>query len=293
MLNVQKYLRFGNSLESLTEKYGIIINEYDDIVVLNYNQIESPRFHPICDECRALILEKNSWNVVARSFNRFYNLGEGHDKGFGYIRLPSWPKTEDGDSEEPCIVPFTLDNSFPMSKLDGSLITAFFYNNQWNFSTRKMAFAEGQTTFGMTFAELIKSADNFANVEKLLNNFKFNWFLQASNQDSTHCSFVFELTSPANRIVTPYNRTTMNLLTVVHNETGMELLDPYSILKLIDEYELGNLGALAENAMHLESLVQIVNDMPAMEEGMVLVLKSECGKAPWRIKIKNPKLLAA
>ena len=54
-MNVQKYLE-ENGLKKLQEEFKIVVTDYPDRVVLNYDQIDSPRFNPICDECRGLIL---------------------------------------------------------------------------------------------------------------------------------------------------------------------------------------------------------------------------------------------
>ena len=273
MLNVQRYLRTeGNSLETLHEELGVIVNEYDDVATLNYNQIESPRFHPICDECRALILEKGSWDIVARSFNRFYNLGEGHDRGIEYIRVSTF-------QEEHEVIAFDLSRAMAVEKLDGTLITAYWYNDQWNFSTRKMAFAEGETNFGMTFADLIESADNYEHVKNLLKTFP----------NAKKACWVFELTSPANRIVTPYDRTKMNLIAVVHKETGIEF-NTVSVLEIGVSHGITTPYTIETGSM--EKIVQAVEDMPSMEEGIVLVIAEEDTLHPLRIKVKNPKFVA-
>ena len=104
IMEVQKYLQ-EHSLKELQEEFSLIVTEYSDRVVLNYNQIDSPRFNPIADECRALILARDSqWSVMARSFDRFYNVGEGE----------GWKD-------------FPIDESTRFEeKLDGSLITIPF-----------------------------------------------------------------------------------------------------------------------------------------------------------------------
>lgn len=77
-MEVQKFLK-EHGIEELQKQFAIIVTDYPDRVVLNYNQIDSPRFIPLVDECRALILRKGTWEVMARSFDRFYNLGESVD----------------------------------------------------------------------------------------------------------------------------------------------------------------------------------------------------------------------
>ena len=94
-LNTQKYLD-EKGLKSLVEEFNIKVNEYDDVIVLNYCQISSPKFNSICDECRSLILEKNTWRVLSYPFQRFYNYGESIDfntcKVIDPIRIASFEK---------------------------------------------------------------------------------------------------------------------------------------------------------------------------------------------------------
>jgi hypothetical protein len=68
-------------LQALTDELAIKVQDYPDSVVLNYHQIDSPKKNPIVMECRGLILRKpacaeDDWRVLARSFDRFFNLGE-------------------------------------------------------------------------------------------------------------------------------------------------------------------------------------------------------------------------
>jgi hypothetical protein len=53
------------------------VKSYDcGISKLNYDQIESAKAHPVVMECRGLILSYPHGEVVARSFDRFFNYGE-------------------------------------------------------------------------------------------------------------------------------------------------------------------------------------------------------------------------
>ena len=154
MLEVQKYLK-ENWLEKLKEEFGIVVTQYEDRVVLNYNQIESPRFIKLVDECRGLILKKDTWEVMAMSFVRFYNLGEGSDPKDGLdVQRISSNKTDD------CHLfrEFNIANTIIQEKLDGSIISLYWDNNDWCVSTRKLAFAEGQTNLGRSFKEVFWDA---------------------------------------------------------------------------------------------------------------------------------------
>lgn len=85
MLKVQEYLSdyaktLGpqGALNKLNEELAIRVatHEWLPLVILNYDQLDSPKTHPIVRECRGLVLEMETWKVVARAFERFFNLGE-------------------------------------------------------------------------------------------------------------------------------------------------------------------------------------------------------------------------
>lgn len=78
-MKIQDWLRNnGGNLELLEEQLGIKSNCHEDgRVILNYDQINSPKNNDLVRECRGLVLDKNNnWELVARSFSRFFNLGE-------------------------------------------------------------------------------------------------------------------------------------------------------------------------------------------------------------------------
>jgi len=281
-MQVQKYLK-EKGLKSLVEEFKIDVREYEDRVVLNYDQIESSRFHPIIDECRALILQKDTWKVLARSFDRFYNLNEGvqsHNDGKTYQRQASFNDYE--------IDEFDLSKALVQHKLDGSIITVYHDGNDWCASTRKMAFAEGETTMGITFSDLFWGVANKKyNLKKHLNEsgIKGGFIL------------IFELTGPENRIVTPYSEADITLI------GGRFVVDTDEFTEMNEFRELTNheLNCISKETgikrpctyqvTDLDNLVELVNNMPSMEEGVVLVLESSCGSHR-RIKVKNVKYLA-
>ena len=82
MLEVQKYLRSGKTFDDLSADFGVksSFHPEDPLVILNYDQIESPKTNTIVRECRALTLETTNFDVVARSFSRFFNWGEVQDE---------------------------------------------------------------------------------------------------------------------------------------------------------------------------------------------------------------------
>lgn len=81
-LEIQKFLRGGNSFNDLLDLYGIKSkrsSDYPELVLFKYSQLESPMGEKIVQECRGIILnEQDNWNVVSRPYDKFFNYGEGH-----------------------------------------------------------------------------------------------------------------------------------------------------------------------------------------------------------------------
>lgn len=198
MMNVQKFIR-ENGWQALKDQLFIEVKEYDcGLRVLNYNMIETPRNHPVADECRGLILDQDA-NVVSRSFNRFYNYGEaGTDTSFSF------------------------DNVVVFGKEDGSLVKMYWcpQTNRWEISTRGTAFAEAPHVFGSldrqnwSFRDAILDALN-------VNEEEFQRNMSLFDKDFT---YIGEYVSFMNRIVTLYPEPKVILLSVRNNLTGEEFL---------------------------------------------------------------------
>ena len=75
MLNLQTFIRENeNWRELISEKpYCIKVTEKEGLVCFKYSQIDSDFNEPLVRECRGIILEKDTWNVVAYAFNKFFN----------------------------------------------------------------------------------------------------------------------------------------------------------------------------------------------------------------------------
>src|SRR3989304_4986341 len=108
---VQKFLReYG--LAKLEEQFSIIARRhsgYNNLVCLKYNMIDSPMSERITQECRGIILdEENDWAIVSRSFDKFFNFGEGHAAKINW------------------------DTANVQEKLDGSLMALYHYRDKWH-----------------------------------------------------------------------------------------------------------------------------------------------------------------
>lgn len=262
MLNVQKYLQ-DHTLDDLESQLGIITTRYTDRVVLNYSQLDSPKFHPICDECRGLILSLPNLKVLSRSFDRFYNLGER-----GYF----------SDDQ------FCINRMEVQQKIDGSLIDTYNDGHKWCCATRKMAFAEGETPKGNTFKPVVEKALGFP-VEDL------EYKLTDEMKDYT---IICEMVSPETRVVIPYPEYKLYVLAIRNKYTG-EYLDREDIDNIVYNYWLKEGPNLDRPDIYtfksIEDCIKASNELKPMDyngEGYVCcdVVTNN------RVKIKNPAYVA-
>jgi len=255
MMQVQQYLK-DHGLAKLQEEYKIEVRDYPDRVVLNYSQIDSPRFHPICDECRALILRKDTWDVLARSFDRFFNIGEGDE----------WKRHD--------ISKARIDE-----KLDGSIMSVYWDGDKWCVSTRKMGYAEGTNIFGKSFRQLFDEAAVKTELWK---------FLDSASQFKQF-TWVFELTSQENRIVTRYSETSITLIGARHNLFGGELNG-----KELDDAakEIKVARPKSFKFTNLEDTIKATRELDTLDEGFVLVWENDRGESSYRLKCKNERYVA-
>jgi len=234
-MEVIEYLK-KNGIAALTAEYAIKVKVYDEgLMVLGYDQIDSPKAPTIVRECRGLILD-NDFNVVSRSFDRFFNYGE-------------MPETQ---------AHLDWSRAYCAEKVDGSLIKIYYWNGLWRISTRGTAFAESTVNgFPETFAELVLKALSLSAKEfqdKCNLELLDNW------------TYIFELTCMENRVVKVYSGYTLHYLGSRSNLTGdygneFRLLDAILLgAKEIQMYHFGSARACEESAKHL----------PDLEEGYVV-----------------------
>lgn len=171
MLEVQRYLRSGKTLGDLMAEFNIDCFAHDrlPLIGLNYG-VDSPKFETITRECRGLILRDETWDVIAKPFNRFFNYGEGQEaENFDWNRFEVF------------------------EKLDGTFISLSYFHEagEWIVATRGTF---GNHVVGSTAKTW---RDLFCEVSGLdLDNGK-----SGLTRDVTYC---FELWTPWNRIIRDY-----------------------------------------------------------------------------------------
>lgn len=188
----QDYIR-EKGIDKLVEEYSIRTCYHPSLplVILNYDQLESPKTDPIVRECRSLVLEVGTWNLVARAFPRFFNWGEVCDEMDKF----DWTKCK------------------ATSKEDGSLGVLYYYDG-WRFNTRG-SFGDGTIGFhGITWEELFCKA-----IGKQLDELTLPKY-----------TYVFELTSIYNKVVRLYEEPAVYLLTMFDGENEISFDSHYNTL---------------------------------------------------------------
>lgn len=69
MLAIQKYLR-THGLEKTIKDFSLKTREYEGKILFKYDQLVSPTLMalPEMQDCRGIILEKNTWDVMSLAF---------------------------------------------------------------------------------------------------------------------------------------------------------------------------------------------------------------------------------
>jgi hypothetical protein len=180
MLAVQQFLQ-TKTLDDLTTELGIVVKRHDTLplAILNYDQIESPKTHPVVRECRALVLNTDTKEVAAKSFDRFFNWGEVQEEG----KL------------------FDFSDFTVQSKEDGSLVVLYHFDGCWHANTRG-SFALDKMEFqNFTWREAICRALGVIDLREL------------DSILDPQLTYICEFCSPWNKIVRKYEKPVMYLLT--------------------------------------------------------------------------------
>ncbi len=246
-MELQEYLR-AHGLEKLAETYSIKATkhqQYPHLVCLKYSQLDSPMGAKIVQQCRGIILDQsNDWQLVSYPYDKFFNHGEGH------AATVDWSSASVYD------------------KLDGSLMTLYFYDGQWRVQSSGTPDGAGEVSgFGMSFAQLFWSV----------------WTeLGYQLPEATDCCFMFELMTKYNRVVV-VQPTNQLVLHGVRNIQTLAELDPQPWSdkygwQLVARHPLTSWPAVIAAAQQLD---------PMNLEGYIV-----CDRQFNRVKVKSPQYVA-
>lgn len=250
MLKIQqKLLNKEITLQELPDTYGIDVrrhSQFNNLVMLKYNQINADMTSPIVRECRGLILdESDCWKVVSFPFTKFFN------------------------ADEPNAAKIDWTSAVVQEKLDGSIMSMYWYKGEWRVASNGSPDAGGNVHgFEITFAELFW--ETYKSMGYELPMISQNGF-----------TFIFELTSPYNRIVVPYRKAQLTLIGIRNNLTQKE--EPVRSLYYPNYRKVKTFG--------LGSLDEIINtfaNFSGIDSEGYVVVDDQFN----RIKIKHPNYVS-
>ena len=254
-LEVQKYLRLGTSLINLRQEYKIdfTVNTEQNSVVLNYSPL-TPMTTEIGKESRALILDLDNWNVIAKSMNAF--------------DVPTSLKT-------PRIIEdFDWNSAFAIPKYDGCLMVLYFHQNQWFVGTRFSTDSNCNVYSPNSGETELKWIELF---EQTLGDYGYT-FEQFTASFSKEKYYSFELCSRFNRNIVIYEESLIKIISIVDAKTLEEIdIDGFHLKEFLPEkIKVNNLNEVYDLINQ--------NDNPIEVEGFVVV-DSRFN----RLKVKNDK----
>lgn len=251
-LHTVRQLEAGTTLDALCSRYKLIARRHSlhPIVQLSYSQTDSDMQSPVVQECRGLILELNTWRVVAYPFAKFFN-----------AREPKAAHVRDT---------FDWASAKCFEKLDGSILTLYWYGRQWNVATSKLPGADGQLpNGGGTFCQEFWDA------------WEASGYMLPERKD---LCYMFELTLPQHTIVVRHERAALTLI-------GARRLD--GTLQELDCEQVASANGwaappLRQGIADLEAAEAAAGQLnPVAHEGFVVV-----DRAWRRLKIKCPAYVA-
>ena len=242
------------------------------LVMFKYSQIDSDFNLEIVRECRGCILDAETFEPVCIPFYKFGNAGES------YCPKIDWKSCWVGQ------------------KLDGSLIKMVRIGDEILVSTNgtidafKAPLVEQigckSRTFGELVVEAIWNNDNFRPSHTHAVTSKGKWFEHPDYQYAMkkfkdmleeNNTYMFELTSPFNKVVVTWHETRLNFLGVRNNTTLQETYFTDHPLK--DKFNTPKVFPLTS----LEECMKAASELDANEEGYVV-----CDSHFNRVKVKSP-----
>jgi len=233
-----------------TEPYYLKISRDRGYIMFKYNQLFSDFNIPLVREARGIIFREHDWKCVCDPFRKFGNWGES------YCPEINW------------------ETASVQQKVDGSLIK-FWCDDGWHISTNGSidAFkAELNNVKYQNFGQLVIDA-----IRRVFPNYH-DFF----NMLNPYCTYMFELVSPYNRVVIPYERAKLYFLGVRNLDTGVEYMP--------EEYEISQYFQIPKRyaLSTLEDVQKAANALPWDQEGYVV-----CDSNFNRVKIKSPAYVNA
>lgn len=266
MLVVQNFFRTEGfeTAKSILESMDICVrteigSNKKTYIHLDYG-IKSPKDNPMVKECRGLVLDGETFNVVRIGFYRFLNWGETYCDSFNWDL-----KTSPIFCEEKC---------------DGSLMILHYIPGiGWNVGTRGRVFPDAKIQgFDITFPQLFWSVFNKSNMKFIDSN--------------RNIQYVFEICSPLNRIVKRYEKPVLYLTNAwrIQNDTLHEISTPSDLDAFANKIDVMRPKSYFFNS--IESVLSFVKSLKTDDEGIVIKQFNDEENRYHRAKIKSENYIS-
>lgn len=256
MLKVQEFIKANSDWECLlsSEPYCLFIS-YDkmfgrNLVMFKYNQLDSDLGNPIVQECRGLILDADTFEVVSFPFTKFFNYGEAN------------------------AVDVDWRTSYVTEKIDGSIVKVVNLDGNFLISTNgvidafKCSLSDSVGCPYASFGELFMEGMKFygLTIEDFPRLFAPGF------------TYMFELTSPWNQVVVQWSETKVSLIGIRNNTTLKETF--FGDSELAQVFDTPRIFPIT----NIDQCVEAAKALPDDAEGYVVVDANFN-----RIKIKSPR----
>jgi len=303
-LLLKEYL-VSHTIRELEDEHGVCMRPSADFTKfsVNYDQILVKNGDPLAEQCRGLIMrpsrEVTEMMLIdeEKRGNEPISSALWRDRIFGEAEVLAWPMNRfynHGDSAG-AEINWSDPDLRVYEKLDGTMIILYWdpLHVKWCTSTRSVPEADlpikldhmeiGNTTFSELFLQALHTtiADSVDSTVCFVGGTLINEFFNLClNKEMT---YVFELTTPYNRIVVKYDRAKVTLLAARHTQTGKEVaIETLQQFKNINRPKTWNL----RSALSVAAFVDNIN--PAELEGAVI-----CDSQFRRLKFKNKAWILA
>ena len=195
-------------------------NNFPDLYLLSYDNDKSDMTNPVVCECRGIILEKNTNNVISYTFNKSI------DCVLNNVVL---------DNNNEIVVPggFNFDDSVIEESVDGTQVRLFYYNDVWNVATTRCIDANRSYWYSTrSFGDLFNDA-SIINYDDL----------------DVRCCYSFVLKHPDNRIVVNYDHPSL-VHVCTRNLDTFEEIDVYIGVNKPEKFKFNKFSDVVVSAMY-------------------------------------------
>ncbi|KAJ3127455.1 hypothetical protein HK098_006337 [Nowakowskiella sp. JEL0407] len=266
LLKEIKHLTFLEVKKHLQETYNLVVKESPSaptLYLVSYRLEQTDLRIPLCQNCRGIILEKETNRVIGYPFNKFFNSGEAAAHEIDWTSATVY------------------------EKVDGSLMKVFWYDPDPRFKEEVPRWIVA--TNGTIDAKFTEIKDKMGKMQFFYDLFEEAWCKTTGNAMMSFegldksCTYMFELTHPLIPVIVRYEEAK-----IVHIGTRRVMKS-----EVFPEIEAQIRGISKPKRFALTSVEECLRAAdelkdPYSAEGFVV-----CDKYFNRIKVKSPAYVIA